>query len=57
MVYYVGNFTKDPRHCEIKHIRHSVETEDLRDGDVVETWDQVFEWDEDKCVKGSVLES
>lgn len=54
--YYLGDFTQNPRRCDIQNIKNSNETEDLKTGQVVETWDHVFEWDE-HCVRASVLES
>ncbi|KAI0777333.1 hypothetical protein BD413DRAFT_466892 [Trametes elegans] len=41
---------------EVIHISHSQETTTLQTGDVVETFDHVFEWDDD-CVPLDVCES
>ncbi|KAI0824901.1 hypothetical protein BC628DRAFT_1376486 [Trametes gibbosa] len=41
---------------EVKHIRHSEETVNLRPGDIFETFDHICEWDED-CVSFEKCES
>jgi hypothetical protein len=37
------------------HLNSPQDTESLRHGDLVESWDYVFEWDED-CLTASQLE-
>ncbi|KZS98153.1 hypothetical protein SISNIDRAFT_480934 [Sistotremastrum niveocremeum HHB9708] len=56
MPFVLGELSKPRSSSTVHHIQDSFETEDLGDGDVVEMWDHVFEWDSD-CVRASELES
>ncbi|KAF8576419.1 hypothetical protein K439DRAFT_1418954 [Ramaria rubella] len=55
MPFYIGKFSEPLDSARIVHLQDPVETELLRDGDIVERWDHVFEWDS-QCVKASRLE-
>jgi hypothetical protein len=55
MPFYVGEFSKPIDASRIIRLKDPLQAETLRNGDVVERWDQIFEWDS-KCLKGSELE-
>lgn len=55
MTFHVGEFSKPIDPSRIIHIKDPLHAETLQNGDVVERWDHIFEWDSD-CLKGSKLE-
>lgn len=55
MPFYIGEFSKPIVPSHIIHLKNPSQTETLKEGDVVERWDHIFEWDSD-CLKGSELE-
>jgi len=54
--FYLGQFSHNVDPCEIKHIITPSQTQKLRNGDIVEILDRIFEWDDD-CVTATTLES
>ena len=55
MPFYIGDFSKPINPSHVIHLKHPSQAETLKDGDVVERWDHIFEWDSN-CLKGSELE-
>jgi len=55
MPFYIGKCSKPIDQSTIIYLEDPAQTETLEIGDVVQTWDHVFEWDEN-CLKASDLE-
>ncbi|KZO91054.1 hypothetical protein CALVIDRAFT_522046 [Calocera viscosa TUFC12733] len=54
--FYLGQFSRSIQPSDIIHIASPSQTQTLRNGDIVEILDRIFEWDDD-CVTADTLES
>ena len=51
MPFFIGDVTEyDTRRSTLKHLAHIRDTQDLKDGDLVELFGHIIRWDSIQCV-------